>query len=82
MKNWKNQDPIEPQVRDFKSIIYKFFIFVFWKFQTSRILFILSPDGFNDCCFDFFVVDLEKLRRRTGEEGEMAKKERRIEANE
>lgn len=29
-----------------------------------------------------FVVDLEKLRRRTGEEGEMSKKERRIEANE
>ena len=25
---------------------------------------------------------LEKLRRRTGEEGEMAKKERRIDANE
>jgi len=28
------------------------------------------------------VVDLEKLRRRTGVEGEMSKKERRIEANE
>ena len=30
----------------------------------------------------FFVVDLEKLRRRTGIEGEISKKERRIEANE
>jgi len=29
-----------------------------------------------------FVVDLEKLRRRTGVEGEISKKERRIEANE
>ena len=35
-----------------------------------------------DCWFLFFMIDLEKLRRRTGEEGEMAKKERRIEANE
>ena len=30
----------------------------------------------------FAVVFLEKLRRRTGGEGEMAKKERRIDANE
>ena len=31
---------------------------------------------------NFFVVDLEKLRRRTGVEGEISMKERRIEANE
>jgi len=51
-------------------------VYMYWKVCAEVALLCLSA------LVNFCLVDLDKLRRRTGVEGEISKKERRIKANE